>query len=193
MGKKLPRVYSRSAYLILLLTHARTTVRNRLTVDELRARYSSQVTMYDIATLDGVIFRPLSPMTRDTRTDNSGVMYPFKEEGAEEVTTAFGYIQDIFGHTIEWEGDVIDTIIVLRVRWFITVELLYDGRVPIVKDAVGNSWNDPAGDGMYINIGDIYAQSVMFMPLDGDAWDTKDDMMAIFRQAETPIDFTAEA
>ena len=162
----------------------------RLSKDELNERYAPEVTYYDIATLDGILFRPYNRDISENRTDNSGVMYPFTNPDAGgEMQIAYGYIREIIGHTIEWEGELLDTLVLIRVCWYKVLNHMHGGRLPVVQEKANLSWNK--GVSQFINLGDIYAQNVTFLPTDGANWDMKGELVAILRNAETPIDFDA--
>ena len=158
----------------------------RLTGDELTNRYTNYITSIDMATLDGTVFRPINPSRAVKRTDNSGICYPYEDDdGSQQLM--YGYIKNIYTHTLEHNGLVEDTLVMLQVHWYTNVGTMHAGRLPIVRTQAREVWNSPAQSYQYVPLAEIYAQNVVFMPRDAEKWDMNGELFALLRVVDTRL------
>jgi hypothetical protein len=148
-----------------------------------------------MATVDDVIFRTVKSGTNAQRTDNSGVMLPYviTRNGQDHQHIMYGYITDLYAHTLTTEapGDgAAPILVVAHVYWYTVVEHLFNNRLPVVKSNKRERWNHPDGEEQFVPLASIYAQNVVFVPQYEDDWNMQGRLVALARQAEAPLDLT---
>ena len=99
--------------------------------------------------LDGTVFRPFSTSRTYAavkRTDNSGICYPYENDAGSQ-QLVYGYIKNIYTHTLEHNGTrfgggyagYVAGALVHQSR----VGTMHAGRLPIVRSLDREVWNTP--------------------------------------------------
>lgn len=121
--------------------------------------------------------------TRAKRADDTGVMMATVDDvGAQ--TTMYGDLYRIIHHRLHPDGPA---MVFVEVNWHANVRTVCDGRMPIVRRLARGRQQD-GGAPRVVPVTKLYAQHVVFWPLDSDRWDPSGDLCAIYREADTRID-----